>query len=355
MADSALYPIFDAHPGLAAMPRAGLLQGQTPVEPLGDLPGVFLKRDDLTAADYGGNKIRKLDFLLADARERGRRELVAFGYAGSNFVAATAWHGHKLGLHTTGFLLPQVNAVYIADNLSVSLAAGATLRTAPSTTRIAIAAIAHSAGLLVTQGRWPYWISPGGSSPIGVLGFINAAYELRDQVAAGLLPEPDRLYVAYSSMGTVAGLALGLVLAGMKTRIAAVQVVDTAMATPAKLAALVEKTRRRFEPMDAAFSRAACARALGRIDVRTEFFGKEYARPTSATKVAIDRFQAASGARADTAYSGKALAGLFHDLDSGALAGQTALFWHTFNAHGLPAGVTPVTAGDVPAGLRHYI
>src|SRR3546814_16576605 len=81
---------------------------------------IYIKRDDLSAADYGGNKIRKLDFLLADALARGRRELTVFGYAGSNFVAASAWHGSQLGLRVSAGLLPQRSADYIVDNLSIS-------------------------------------------------------------------------------------------------------------------------------------------------------------------------------------------------------------------------------------------
>lgn len=348
------YPLFNAHPALKQVPTAALLSGPTEVQPLHPEHRIYLKRDDLTAADYGGNKIRKLDFLLADAKARGIRELVAFGYAGSNFVAATAWHGHKLGLHTNGYLLPQVKASYIADNLSVSMAAGADLHLVPSTARIVLGAGGHSLKCLLTQGRWPYWIPPGGSSPVGVLGFINAAYELRAQIQAGELPEPDLIYVAFSSMGTVAGLALGLQMAGLKTRIVAIQVVDREMATRAKLARLVEQTRKRYQALDPAFSVSTCDAAMARVSIRNEFFGTVYAEPTAATQAAIARFQQTSTARADTAYSGKALAGLYHDLDGGTLRGKSVLFWHTFNAHGMPPGVTHPAPGAIPQPFRRY-
>ena len=102
-----LYPIFDLLPALRERaPVAGLLPSATPVTTLPEAPGLHLKRDDCSAPDYGGNKIRKLDFLLGSARARGVREIIAFGYAGSNFVAATAWHAHKFGIRTCGFLLP---------------------------------------------------------------------------------------------------------------------------------------------------------------------------------------------------------------------------------------------------------
>ncbi|HUP92351.1 MAG TPA: pyridoxal-phosphate dependent enzyme [Solimonas sp.] len=343
------YPLFEACPQLGAeFPVAHLLAAPTPIEPMGE--GLFLKRDDLTAADYGGNKIRKLDFLLADAQRRGARELLGFGYAGSNFVAATAWHGRKLGLHTIGLLLPQVNAPYVTDNLAVGLAAGAELRQLDTSGAIVRAALWRSARSLLRHGRAPRWIPPGGSSPVGVLGFVNAALELKRQVDAGLAPAPDSIYVAFSSMGTVAGLALGLELAGLHSRIVAVQVVDAHFASAGKLAQLIGRSRGllgRFAPQ----LRSAGA---DRVEIRTEFFGSEYARPTTQASAAMHRFASVTGARADSAYSGKALACFYADLDGGLLRGRSTLFWHTFNAHGSPAGVSHPAPDNVPLSLRRY-
>lgn len=343
------YPLLQAHPRLAAaVPVAGLLQGPTPVTPLRGAPDVYVKRDDLSAADFGGNKVRKLDFLLADARRRGARELLTFGYTGSNFVAATAWHGRKLGLDTIGYLLRQVDADYIADNLAVGLAAGAELHLLDGTAAIGAAALLRSARSLLGRGRLPAWIPPGGSSPLGTLGFVNAACELKAQVGAGALPEPDVVYVPFSSMGTVAGLAIGLELARLKTRIEAIQVVGPEFAGAAKLERLARDTQRLLGRLDGTLRRGA---PLARVRIRTEFFGTEYARPTPATKPAMRRFLDAGGARADTCYSGKALAGLYHDLDAGALAGQVTLYWHTLSARRLPEGVARPAPGQAPAAL----
>lgn len=348
------HPLLRDYPRLAAaLPVAGLLAGPTPVAPLAGAPGVFVKRDDLSAPDYGGNKVRKLDFLLADARARGARELLTFGYTGSNFVAATAWHGRKLDLRTIGYLLRQVDADYIADNLAVGLHCGAELHLLGGTARIGAAALWRSARGLLRQGRLPAWIPPGGSSPLGTVGFVNAAWELKGQVAAGQLPEPEAIYVAFSSMGTVAGLALGLELAGLKTRIEAVQVVGPRFASPPALRRLVLQTGALLARCDADLSRLDAGRALARVRIRGEFFGAEYARPAAGTKAAMRRFLAAGGVRADSCYSGKALDALYHDLDAGALRGTT-LFWHTLSARGLPPGVAHPPPDEVPTALRAY-
>lgn len=347
------YPFLAAHPALgAALPVAGLLDGPTPVQRLAGSDSLFLKRDDLTAGDYGGNKIRKLDFLLGAARAGGARELLTFGYAGSNFVAATAWHGRKLGLDTIAYLLPQPGAAYVAHNLAVGLHAGAELHPLPNERRIVAAAVLRSARGLLRHGRLPRWIPPGGSEPAGVVGYINAVFELRQQVRAGLLPEPELIYVAFSSMGTVAGLALGLELAGLRSRVVAIQVVDHRYAGAEKLRQLLERTRRYLHGIDSGLD--VGGRALQRVQIRDEFFGSGYALPMPQTRAAIARFEAASGARADSAYSGKALACLYQDLDAGHLRQHDVLFWHTFNGHGLPAGVCHPPPAQIPPALRGH-
>lgn len=333
------YPLFDAFPRLGVFPRAGLLDGITAVQSMPGTDDIWIKRDDLSASDFGGNKIRKLDLLLAQARARGRSDVLTFGYSGSNFVAATAWHGRKLGLATQAVLLPQADAPYVADNLATGLHAGAQLHLARGNAAAVARAIALSTAKLLRHGRVPLWIPPGGSSPLGALGFVNAAFELRAQVESGAMPPPTRLYVAFSSMGTVAGLAIGLALAGLQTRIEAVQVVGNDFASAAKLDRLIRRTRQLLRRTDP----AACPGRVAEVRIRTEFFGRGYALASPAVKAAMSRFGSATGARSDSAYSGKAIAALYADHDAGALRGPT-LYWHTFNAHGRPAGVGPFPA-----------
>ncbi|HZP11197.1 MAG TPA: pyridoxal-phosphate dependent enzyme [Nevskiaceae bacterium] len=345
-------PLFDAHPQLArSFPVAGLMAAATPIEPLSGADGVFIKRDDVTAADYGGNKIRKLDFLLAHAKAHGRRSVVAFGYAGSNFVAATAWHARKLGLRTIGGLLPQVAADYIVDNLSVSLAAGAELFLRESEPALIAEAAARSVRATLRDRRWPAWIPPGGSNAVGALGFVNAVVELKAQIDAGAMPPPAQIVVAFSSMGSVAGLAAGLALAGLGARITAVQVVDPQRASQPKLLKLADALVRLLRAQSI---RIADAQALvERVDIRGDFFGGEYARADAAVKSAMARFARDSQIRVDSAYTGKALAALYADLDAGRLR-RPSLYWHTLSRSTLPPGVRRAMADQAPASLRSY-
>ncbi|NKF23180.1 1-aminocyclopropane-1-carboxylate deaminase/D-cysteine desulfhydrase [Solimonas marina] len=342
--------LVDALPSLASLPRAGLVSGPTPIEPLAGLPDVYLKRDDLTATDYGGNKIRKLDYLLADALARGRRTLTVFGYAGSNFVAATSWHARKLGLQVQGGLLPQRPAVYVADNLSISLHCGTDLFLRDADSGIVMAAAGRAVRSLA-GGRLPYWIPPGGSNALGALGFVAAAFELQSQIEGGLLPCPAALYVPFSSMGTVAGLCVGLALAGLPTRIEAVQVVSDRHAGRDALGRLIDRLARLLRRHGIRLPQTDFL--MSRVSVRTKFYGGEYALATPTVKAAMTRFTEATGARSDSAYSGKALACLFADRDA-ALNPGPALYWHTFSATALPPGVVRTPLSQVPDALKPY-
>lgn len=344
-------PLFERHPALARFSVAGLLQGATPVEPLRDVPDVYIKRDDLTATDYGGNKVRKLDFILAHARERGCKTVVAFGYAGSNFVAATAWHGRKLGLRTIGGLLPQVAAEYIVDNLSVSIASGAELFARDSQAALVAEAALRATRASLRDRALPLLIPPGGSSALGALGFVNAAVELRAQVDAGALPIPRSIVMPFSSMGSVAGLAAGLHLAGMQTRIVAVQVVGENFASRQKLRGLLDRVARLLRRAGVAI--AGADTLLERVDIRTGFYGGEYGRANEAVKSAMRRFGAAIDTRCDGAYTGKALACLYADADAARLP-SPALYWHTLSRSTLPAGVLRASCEEAPASLRRY-
>lgn len=192
-------PLFQLFPSLEeTAPRRVLTNLPTPVAPF-SLPvkgpgALHIKRDDLTATPYGGNKVRKLEFLLADAQRQGARDLLTFGYAGSNHALATAIYGAQAGLHVTSLLLPQPNAQYVRRNLLAGHAAGARLLARRNVPAIALTVALFSAKAVLSGQRRPYIIPAGGSSPVGVLGYVNAAFELADQVNTGLVPLPDRIH-----------------------------------------------------------------------------------------------------------------------------------------------------------------
>lgn len=343
----------ETHPRLAAsLARVGLGMYPTPVERLADASGtLWVKREDRAHPVYGGNKLRKLEYLLGQAIAHRRDTVATFGGAGSNHALATAVHARALGLDCIAFLAHQAPTPRVADTLRAHLALGT--RLVPWTGRRGERIAAVRAALHRPSGERPPWVIPlGGSSWIGTLGFVSAALELARQVEHGLLPAPDVLYVALGTMGTVAGLAVGLAVAGLPTRIVAVRVVAPGVANRRALARLAGKTATLAARHDPAISPPR--KLLARVDVREDQFGKGYAVATPAARAAVDHAAAAWGIALETTYTGKALAALLADREAGRLAGRNVLFWNTY-AGGPPGWLPPTTrSAGLPPELERY-
>ncbi len=194
----------------------------TPVE-LHRFPGgddLWIKRDDLTASLYGGNKVRKLERLLIEAAKRGATELLTVGAIGSHHVLATTLFGRRAGFRVTAVLLPQPRSEHVVENLRAGIGAGLRAVAAQSYAE----ALVRMAMLRRRGGRRVFVIPPGGSNIVGTLGFVDAGDELAQQIAVGELPEPSLVLVALGSGGTAAGLSVAFARAGLRTRVVGVAV-----------------------------------------------------------------------------------------------------------------------------------
>lgn len=352
-------PLFEVYPRLgAALARLPLGDFPTPIRSvpaLGaalGLSDLFVKDDGLSSQFYGGNKVRKLEFLLAAARRRGAREVLTIGYAGSNHATATAVHARRAGMRSISMLLPQPNAAYLRSNLLVSLAAGAELHEYRSPLALAGGALLQMALHTVRRGRLPFYIPPGGSSALGTVGFVSAAFELAEQVKAGGAPIPDRVYVALGSLGTAVGLALGFAALGWPTRVVAVRVVDEVYAGRRSAVALWRKLDSMLRAIDARFP--ATAYHEDHLEIRDGFFGEGYACFTPEGDRAVALAASTEGLALDGTYTGKTLACLIADAEAGALAGLSVVFWNTCNAvkdAGFAAAADPTR---LPRRLQRY-
>jgi D-cysteine desulfhydrase len=305
----------------------------TPVAPapsLGD--GIWIKREDRSSPAYGGNKVRKLEFLLGDALARGRRSVMTLGGTGSNHVLATAVHARALGMGATrAVLFPQPHTDEVTHKVAAHARLGiVTTRAAKPLVPFAMvqgiaAAFARGAGV-------PYMIPPGGSSPVGTLGYVSAGLELAEQIAAGALPVPDLVYAPLGSGGTVAGLMIGLRLAGLATKVVGVQVVPAPWVTVGATLRLANRTAALLARHDVKPGR------FTRGDLRfvADQLGPGYGSTTDAATRAVAR-AAQAGVPLETTYSGKALAALLADGERGLLAGQRVLFLATYFPYVGPA------------------
>jgi D-cysteine desulfhydrase len=317
-----------------------------------DCPALLAKDDGLAAPGYGGNKVRKLEYLLADAQARGCDAVVTFGAVGSNHVLATALHARALGLHCHAVLTDQPPSPRVADTLRWHALLGTTLHPAEGLagSRATAAAIraAHPGGPdAIAEIPW------GGSSPLGAIGFVAAGLELAAQIAAEGQRPPQAIYLPLGTMGTVAGLALGLRLAGLTTtRVVGVQVVPPVVASRDGLAALFAATNALMAQLDAAVP--VLDEPLATIDYRTDCFGDGYAVPTPAATRAV-ALAADAGLALETTYSGKALAALVADAPRLDPSRGPVVFWVTCNRHPQPPGLADVDTRSIPPVLRRYL
>ncbi|MQY78940.1 MAG: pyridoxal-phosphate dependent enzyme [Bacteroidetes bacterium] len=205
-----MIPLFELFPALKNKPGyISLCDLPTPILHLTNagkklgLDQLYIKMDGYTGKIYGGNKIRKLEFLLGEAINKNSKEVMTFGGAGSNHATATAIYANKVGLQSISILLPQMNAEYVIKDLLLSYSYGAELHYYRNDFMLSTGKKYQCIKHWLRKGKKPYLIPMGGSSPVGIIGFINAAFELKQQIDQNQIPEPDRIYVALGSVGTV--------------------------------------------------------------------------------------------------------------------------------------------------------
>jgi len=328
-------PLCDRFPGTKNLAHVTLGCLPTPVEPMPELAerlgiqSLFLKRDDISGRAYGGNKVRKLEFLLGQALAENRRAVITFGALGSNHVRATAVYGGQLGLQVHAVLAPQPSTPYLAANLFADQAAGATLHFAESFSQALRRGAELRDEIALRDGVEPFVIPFGGTNPRGVIGFVNAAIELAEQIEAGALPVPDFVYVAYGSTGTASGLATGLAALGLRTSVIGVRVVPAESTNPERTRRVMEEAVTLLRELDAGFPRVKPEDVA--LEVREGFLGDGYAAATAESLEAV-ALAAANHIHLETTYTGKALAALVADARAGKLARKTALFWNTYSS-----------------------
>ncbi len=325
-------PIFERFPELVAhLPWQPLADLPTPVQQLPGTQHGWIKRDDLTHAAYGGNKVRKLEFVVAEMQAKKVRHAFTFGATGTNAGVAAALMCKQAGVALTVYTFDQPDSPTVQRNQALMRAAGAKLVHKGTLLSTVLTFYLHPARLR----RDAYFLFAGCSNPVGVLGYVNAALELAEQIAAGELPEPDVIVVPVGSNGTLAGLTVGLQLAGLKSRLMGVRVAAShlgpiATCTTGAVQQMVDQTT--------AFLRQHVP-ALRDLQVRAAplndaYFGDGYGVPTAAGLAAMARFADDFAIPLEATYTGKAAAAFLDEL---AAAQGPVLFWDTFNSRSTDA------------------
>lgn len=334
---------------LARVPLATL---PTPVREIryarpGRTRSLWIKSDNLTGEPYGGNKVRKLEYLFRPPVVKRRRRIATFGAVGSHHALATALYSRQLGFACTCFLSHQTRTTSVPATLNMHLRIGTELVPFGGSCEDRVATLRR---YLWDRNAWV--IPAGGSSWLGAVGFVNAGLEVADQIARGDLPVPHRLYVASGTMSTAAGLALGLALANLPVTVHAVRVSHTSIANEAVLARLMHKTTMMLNRIDPSFPANLADRA--RVVLRHEYFGRGYAHSNAATDAALATAAEQFDLTLESTYTGKAMAALLDDVDADR-RDEPVLFWNTY--HSAPLDVAadrPLDAEKLPQEFLGY-
>lgn len=233
-------PLLRRFPALSALPRASLGTFPTPVirVALDAERSLLIKRDDLSGSALGGNKVRALEWLLGGVRAGD--EVLTVGPTGSTHALATATYAKTLGAHTTVVRWPQEMNL-AARHVDTRLRASTRVIDAPNVLS------AYGIAWRIRLTSRPRWIPAGGTSPLGILGYVNAALELTEQAGRGECPPFSEVVVPLGTGGTAAGIALGLRLAGARAGVRAIRVAPRIVGSGARVMWLASRTARLLE------------------------------------------------------------------------------------------------------------
>ena len=293
-----------------------------PLEGLSDGPAEVWLKDESVFGDgrWGGNKVRKLEWLIPEAKRRGRSTFLTVGGLGTNWGLACTLYGEEHGLRTILALVDQPVDEHVEEQLERLEASGAEIH------------FTHTKARTIATVPWlmlrhrPYFLPAGGSSPVGALGAVEIALEIANQVEHGVMPEPSQVVTAVGSGGTAAGLLLGFRLAGLDTKVLAVVVNDTLKLDSASLVRLARKSEGLLRRRGAHFPDLDLD-GDGLI-VTTDQIGPGYGHATEAAGMAARQAADRADLELDPVYTAKAMAGML-SLDDGRLGPGPVVFIDT--------------------------
>ncbi len=322
---------------------------------------LYLKDDGQTGRYHGnkryigGNKVRKLEFILADALAHKAQAVVTFGCAGSNHALTTAAYAHLLDLNSFSMLCDQPNSPTVQRNLLLHLQYGSQLIYAKTGTEL----YTKTAELFQSQkeatGTFPYIIPVGGSMPLGVLGYVNAVFELHKQIEQGIVPEPKIIFVAAGSGGTAAGILLGLQATGLSSKLVAIHIEPESK--PHEMRVIIKElftqTVEFLRELDPQFPQYRFSE--DQLEVLREFGGEDYGEPTEEGIKVAQQILDDEGIAFDPTYTAKACAGMCVYIQKHSLSNETLLFWNTFCGEDYTDLTSTVDYRSLPVHFQSYI
>lgn len=314
-------------------------------------PNLWIKRDDLSAELYSSTKVRKLEYIIADAKAKNATSMIVFGGAGSNQVVSNAIYGKVYGFKVTGVIFPQPFTELVWENIQRNMNYGAELVFIPHAALLPFKVLSIFLRHRL-QGKRPYIIAPGASSKLGTVGCVEGILELKGQIERGELPEPDYIIAPLGSCGTVAGLVAGVKLFGLKSRVVAIRVVDKIISNKRHVCHLANGSLKLMK--ENGFPGHFPEITPNDFDLKEEHFGGEYGKYTVEGLQVMKAFHELENISLDGVYTAKTAAGL-RAVAHTAQREKCLLFWHTASTPSPPKPVTAEEIVKLPKQLRAYL
>jgi 1-aminocyclopropane-1-carboxylate deaminase/D-cysteine desulfhydrase-like pyridoxal-dependent ACC family enzyme len=352
-------PLWRKFPALQrALPIIPVATLPTPVElvpALGDslsIPGLFIKRDDMTGALYGGAKVRAAEVILGAAISAGKKHLLCTSVAASNWLTICAIYGKALGLSVHLLGLKRELDDNKKNNLQIQQVIADDVLTYKNPLRL----LRDGVQLARQHKGDVFYGAPGGTSSSTCLSYVNAMFELAEQIRAKRAAEPKYIFCGLGSCGTAAGLALGAVLAGLRSRIIAIRVADRFISNRLNvgrlLLAAVKRLRRSEVPV------SLSENPLHRLTIEQHYVGPGYGRTYPDAERMKELMIDAVGVPLDDTYTSKVVWGMADYCHHHRVGKAPVLYWHSLNSRQMPMGelrrsVTELFACDPSPELIH--
>jgi D-cysteine desulfhydrase len=299
---------------------------------------IYIKRDDKDHKIYGGNKLRKFEFIFGEALKKKKKGIITLGGIGTNHGTACAIVAKELDLKCELFLSLQPISWHVQRSLLLYHYFGAKLHF----TKMFELGVLKSLLFRIFHPKY-YLMSIGGSpifgigTPLGTIGFINAIFELKNQIDEGILPEPDIIFVAAGSTGTSAGLTAGCKLLGLKTKVYPINVSRDIVVNPKNLIRIANKSIKYLRKRDKSIPDVQVNE--GDFNMIKGYLGSNYGVKTVKGQKAVDLVYELEGKKLgfklETTYTGKAMAAMFDFFEKEDNKSKKVLFWNTYNSNDL--------------------
>ncbi|MHA1804183.1 MAG: 1-aminocyclopropane-1-carboxylate deaminase/D-cysteine desulfhydrase [Promethearchaeota archaeon] len=318
----------------------------TPVERLTNLEKhlnlkeekIFIKRDDKVSDVYGGNKLRKFEFIFGKILKEKKKGVITLGGIGTNQGLACAITTQQLGLKCHLFLAPQPVTWHVQRSLLLYDYFGAKLHLSKSNERALLKSLVfrliHPRYFLMPFGGTPLF---GFGTSLGTVGFIDAMFELKEQIDQGIASIPDVIFCAGGSIGTAAGIGAGCKLLGLKTKIHVVKVSEDIVINPSNFLKVANKALNYLHERDPSIPHVEVTE--NDFKIIEGYRGSAYGIVTEKSQKAVDLVHELEGKekgfKLDTTYTGKTMAALMDYITEEENKGKTVLFWNTYNSNNL--------------------